>query len=62
MNFRSVIDQGYDERHPMSGTSLLVKEYLATYTPRNDEELKITEAITRASIGYMTGSQDVEEF
>ena len=46
----------------MSGTSLLAKEYLAIYTPRDDEELKIVEAIMRASIGYMTGSRDVKEF
>ena len=61
MNSRSVIDQKRGERHPVSG-SLLVKEYLTIYTPRDDEELKIVEAIVRASIGYMTGSRDVKEF
>ena len=60
MNFRSVIDQQRGERHPMSG-SLLVKEYLTIYTPRDDEELKVVEAIVRASIGYMTSSRDVKE-
>jgi hypothetical protein len=45
----------------MSG-SLLVKEYLMIYTPRDDEELRIVKAIVRASIRYMTGSRDVREF
>ena len=56
-----MIDQGRGERHPMSGSHLLVKEYLTIYTPRDDEELKIVEGIVRASIGYMTGSRDVQE-
>jgi len=46
----------------MSGSHLLAKEYLTIYTPRDDEELKIVEAIVRASIGYMTGSRDVQGF
>ena len=46
----------------MSGSSLLVKEYLTIYTPRDDDELRIVEAIVRASIGYMTNSRDVREF
>lgn len=46
----------------MSGSPLLVKEYLTVYTPRNDEELRIVETIVRASIGYMAGSRDVREF
>ena len=62
MNFGSVIDRGRGERHPMSGSSLLVKEYLTIYTPRDDDELRIVEAIVRASIGYMTCSRDVREF
>lgn len=57
-----MIDQGRGERHPISGSHLLVKEYLTIYTPRDDEELEIVEAILRASIGYMTGSRDVKEF
>ena len=61
MNFQSAIDQKRGERHPMSG-SLLVKEYLTIYTPRDDEELKVVEAIVRASIGYMAGSRDIKEF
>jgi len=46
----------------MSGSSLLVKEYLTVYTPRDDNELRIVDVIMRASIGYMTGSRDVREF
>ena len=56
----SVIDQGRGERHPMSGSLLLAKEFLTVYTPRDDEELRIVEAIVRASIGFMTGSRDVK--
>lgn len=62
MNSRSVIDQGRGERHPMSGSPLLVKEYLTIYTPRDDDELRIVEAIVKASIGFMAGSRDVREF
>lgn len=46
----------------MSGSRLLVKEYLTIYTPRDDDELRIVEAIMRASIGYMTGTRDVKGF
>ena len=56
-----MIDQGRGERHPMSG-SLLVKEFITVYTPRDEEELRIVEKIVRASIGYMTGSRSVKEF
>ena len=45
----------------MSGSSLLVKEYLTIYTPRDDDELRVVDAIVRASIGYMTGSREVKE-
>ena len=62
MNPGSVIDRGRGERHPMSGSPLLVKEYVTIYTPRNDEELRVVEAIARASIGYMTGSREVRDF
>jgi len=61
LDCKLVIDQGRGERHPMSG-SLLVKEYITIYTPRDDEELRIVEAIARAAIGFMTGSRDVREF
>jgi len=61
LDCKLVIDQGRGERHPMSGR-LLVKEYITVYTPRDDEELKIVEAIVRAAIGYMTGSRDVKGF
>jgi len=46
----------------MSGSHLLVKEYLTIYTPRDDDELRIVEAIMKASIGFMAGSRDVREF
>ena len=46
----------------MSGSSLLAKEYLTIYTPRDDDELRIVAAIMRASIGFMTDSRDVRDF
>ena len=57
-----MIDQGRGERHPMSGSRLLVKEYLTVYTPRDEDELRIVEVIMKASIGYMTGSRDIKDF
>lgn len=56
-----MIDQGRGERHPMSGSRLLVKEYVTIYAPRDDEELRIVEAIMKASIGYMTGTRGIRE-
>ena len=44
----------------MSGSPLLVKEYLTVYTPRDDEELRVVEVIMRGSIGYMTNSREVK--
>jgi len=62
LDCKLVIDQGRGERHPMSGSPLLVKEYLTIYTPRDDDELRIVETIVKASIGFMAGSRDVREF
>jgi len=45
----------------MSGSSLLVKEYITIYTPRDDDELRVVDALMMASIGYMTGSREVRE-
>ncbi|KAK0201209.1 hypothetical protein DFS33DRAFT_1266058 [Desarmillaria ectypa] len=57
-----VIEQGWGERHPLSGVSKWIpmpKEYLLIYAPRNDEELAVIEHIIMASIGYMSNSQNV---
>ncbi|KAG8213245.1 hypothetical protein J3R82DRAFT_11714 [Butyriboletus roseoflavus] len=54
-----VIERGWGERHPLSGTKTLPKEYLFIYAPRDDEELGIVERILLASIAYMTGEREV---
>ncbi|KAH7915649.1 hypothetical protein BJ138DRAFT_1109523 [Hygrophoropsis aurantiaca] len=53
------IERGWGERHPLSGTIALPKEYLLVYAPRNDEELDVVERIVVATIGYMTGTKEV---
>lgn len=38
----SVIEKGWGERHPLSGVvSVLPKEYLILYAPRDEEELQV---------------------
>ncbi|KIJ59876.1 hypothetical protein HYDPIDRAFT_117967 [Hydnomerulius pinastri MD-312] len=54
-----VIERGWGERHPLSGTKALPKEYLLIYSPRDDEELEVVDRIIVATIGYMTGRRDV---
>ncbi|KIJ57873.1 hypothetical protein HYDPIDRAFT_120246 [Hydnomerulius pinastri MD-312] len=54
-----VIEHGWGERHPLSGTKALPKEYLLIYAPRDDEELEVVDRIIVATIGYMTGRRDV---
>ncbi|KZP22935.1 hypothetical protein FIBSPDRAFT_665193, partial [Athelia psychrophila] len=53
-----LIERGWGERHPLSGTRIIPKEYLLIYAPRDEEELGVVERILVASIGYMTGSRD----
>ncbi|KAH7919517.1 hypothetical protein BV22DRAFT_1050994 [Leucogyrophana mollusca] len=54
-----VIERGWGERHPLSGTVALPKEYLLVYAPRDDEELDVVERILVATIGYVAGSKEV---
>ncbi|KIJ66708.1 hypothetical protein HYDPIDRAFT_85168 [Hydnomerulius pinastri MD-312] len=54
-----VIERGWGERHPLSGSRALHKEYLLIYAPRDDEELELVNRILGATIGYMTGRRDV---
>jgi len=54
-----VIDRGWGERHPLSSTRGLPKEYLFIYAPRNEEELDVVERILVAAIGYMNDTHNV---
>jgi len=54
-----VIEQGWGERHPISGRVFLPKEYLFIYAPLTAEDVRIHGLIMRAAIKYMTGRGDV---
>lgn len=54
-----LIERGWAERHPISGTVALPQEYLFVYAPRNEEELEVVERMLVAAIGYMTDSRSV---
>ena len=57
-----VIENGWGERHPLSGSSVigLPKEYVGIYAPRDEEELLVAEKILVASVRFMTGRTDVQ--
>ncbi|KLO09426.1 hypothetical protein SCHPADRAFT_916673 [Schizopora paradoxa] len=57
-----VIDQGWGERHPLSGRGRLFpipKEYLLIYAPRTKEEVQVVGKIIRAAVGFGSGSREV---
>lgn len=54
-----VIEKGYGERHGLSGSPVIPKEYLLIYAPRDEEELAIVERIIVASLKYMTGTKNI---
>lgn len=67
---KKVIDAGWAQRHPLSGSPLLKpasgsgkpflsSEYVFIYAPRNDEEVGVVMKIIVASIKYMTGAKEV---
>lgn len=58
--YLAVIERGWGERHPLSGTPVIPKEYLLIYAPRDQEELDVVERVFVASIGYMTGHRDAK--
>ncbi|KAF7986718.1 hypothetical protein HWV62_20260 [Athelia sp. TMB] len=55
-----LIERGWGERHPLSGTPAIPKEYFLIYAPRDQEELDVVERVFVASIGYMTGHRDAK--
>lgn len=67
---KKVIDAGWAQRHPFSGSPILKpasgsgkpflsSEYVFIYAPRNDEEVGVVMKIIMASIKYMTGAKEV---
>jgi len=57
-----VIDQGWGERHPLSGRGRLFpipKEYLLIYAPRTLNEVRIVGKIIRAAVWFGSGSREV---
>ncbi|KAI5119132.1 hypothetical protein M0805_005738 [Coniferiporia weirii] len=54
-----VIEQGWGERHPISGRIGLPKEYLIIYAPLTEDDVRIAGLIMRASVGYMADSKEV---
>ncbi|KAF4969361.1 hypothetical protein FSARC_3387 [Fusarium sarcochroum] len=51
-----VMDRGWGQRHPLSGTVLYLGNVMI-YAPRNEEELEIVKGITRASVRFMLGEE-----
>lgn len=56
----AVIEKGWGERHPFSGSHFLPKKYMPLYAPRDDEELALVARCIRAAIGYMANTHVAE--
>lgn len=65
---KKVIEANWGERHPLDGSKFIERfikdaslpnQYVLVYAPRSEEELEVVMRIVRASIAYMTGSDDV---
>ncbi|KAI5120205.1 hypothetical protein M0805_006311 [Coniferiporia weirii] len=54
-----VIEQGWGERHPLSGRLLLPKEYTFLYAPLTADDMRVVGLIARAALGYMAASRNV---
>jgi hypothetical protein len=53
---KQVVAKGWGQRHPLAGPGVPgpPTEWTFIYAPRDEEEVKVVEAIIEASIGYMT--------
>ncbi|KAF4338521.1 hypothetical protein FBEOM_7560 [Fusarium beomiforme] len=51
-----VLEKGWGQRHPISGTVLYVG-YVMVYAPRNEDELEVLKTITRAGVRFMLGEE-----
>lgn len=59
-----VIQSGWGQLHGLAGVKplgrkLLPKEYVLLYAPRDDDEIEVLLGIVKASIGYMTVSENL---
>jgi len=54
-----LIERGWAERHPMSGTFVLPKEYIMVYAPLTEDDVRVAGLIMRAAVGFMTGRKEV---
>jgi len=55
-----VVDNGWGQRHPFSNNTMMPRETLFIYTPRDEDEFRVFETIFRAYIGFMTASRHVQ--
>lgn len=55
-----MIERGWGERHPVAGVVRLPKEYIFIYAPLTEDDVRVVGLILRASIGFMTGSKNVQ--
>jgi hypothetical protein len=56
----AVMDHGWGQRHPFSNNTMLPRETLFIYAPRDEHEFRVYETIFRASIGFMTVTRNVQ--
>jgi len=64
---KKVIDAGWGQRHPLDGSKAFKKmtgmwlpnQYMYIYAPRNDAEIETVMGIVKASVAYMTRSEEV---
>lgn len=54
-----MIERGWAERHPLSGSRALPKEIVLVYAPLIEDDVRVASLVMRASVGYMTGRKDV---
>ncbi|KAF8556213.1 hypothetical protein OG21DRAFT_1506837 [Imleria badia] len=58
---KTVIEKGWGERHPLSGSHVLPKEFMLLYAPRDDDELAMIARCMCAAIGYMANTHVVKQ-
>lgn len=51
-----VLERGWGQRHPIAGTILYLGDVMV-YAPRNEEELEVSQKITRAAAKFMLGEE-----
>jgi hypothetical protein len=64
---KKVIDAGWGQRHPLDGSKAFKKmtgmwlpnQYIYIYAPRDDDEIETVMGIVKASVAYMTRSEQV---